>query len=137
VIRDCLGDKDRVSLIYEAGAEIAKIHSTGATLGNVKPKNIIISEKDLYFTNVEQFIFHAGDPAWDIAQFISSGLKNTRNSKMAATITKEFVEGYVSVGDPSNISRLVKSKQYIESYYPVRVPSIVRTIKKEIKAIVG
>jgi tRNA A-37 threonylcarbamoyl transferase component Bud32/predicted nucleotidyltransferase len=137
VIRDCLGGKDRVSLIYEAGAEIAKIHSTGATLGNVKPKNIIVSEKDLYFTNVEQFIFQAGDPAWDIAQFISSGLKNTRNSEMAATITKEFVEGYVSVGDPSNISRLVNSKQYIESFYPVRVPSIVRTIKKEIKAIVG
>ena len=47
VIRDCLGVKDRVSLIYEAGAEIGKIHSTGATLGNVKPKNIIVSEKDL------------------------------------------------------------------------------------------
>ena len=137
VIRDCLGGKDRVSLINEAGAEIAKIHSSGATLGNVKPKNIIVSEKDLYFTNVEQFIFQAGDPAWDIAQFISSGLKNTCNSKMAATITKEFVEGYVSVGDPSNISRLVNSKQYIESFYPVRVPSIVRTIKKEIKDIVG
>jgi tRNA A-37 threonylcarbamoyl transferase component Bud32/predicted nucleotidyltransferase len=137
VIRECIGGKDRVSLINKAGAEIAKIHSSGATLGNVKPKNIIVSEKDLYFTNLEQFIFQAGDPAWDIAQFISWGLKSTRNGKMAATITKEFVEGYMSVGDPSNISRLANSKQYIESFYPVRVPSIVRTIKKEIKAIAG
>jgi tRNA A-37 threonylcarbamoyl transferase component Bud32/predicted nucleotidyltransferase len=138
VIRDCcMGGKDGVSLINEAGAEIAKIHSTGATLGNIKPKNIIVSEKDLYFTNVEQFIFQAGDPAWDIAQFISWGLKRTRNRKMAATITKEFVEGYMSVGDPSNISRLANSKQYIESFYPVRVPSIVHTIKKEMKAIAG
>src|SRR5215208_4571046 len=123
--------------MIEAGAEIAKIHSTGATLGNIKPKNIIVSEKDLYFTNVEQFIFQAGDPAWDIAQFISWGLKRTRNRKMAATITKEFVEGYMSVGDPSNISRLANSKQYIESFYPLRVPSIVHTIKKEMKAIAG
>jgi tRNA A-37 threonylcarbamoyl transferase component Bud32/predicted nucleotidyltransferase len=138
VIRDCYtGGKDGVSLINEAGAQIAKIHSTGATLGNIKPKNIIVSEKDLYFTNVEQFIFQAGDPAWDIAQFISWGLKRTRNRKMAATITKEFVEGYMSVGDPSNISRLANSKQYIESFYPLRVPSIVHTIKKEMKAIAG
>ncbi|HVD20513.1 MAG TPA: nucleotidyltransferase domain-containing protein [Nitrososphaera sp.] len=138
VIRECcMGGKDDVSLINEAGAEIAKIHSTGATLGNIKPKNIIVSEKDLYFTNVEQFIFQGGDPAWDIAQFISWGLRSTRNRKIAATITKEFVEGYMSVGDPSNILRLANSKQYIESFYPVRVPSIVHTIKNEMKAIVG
>ena len=137
VIKDCMGGKDGVSLINEAGAEIAKIHSTGATLGNIKPKNIIVSENDLYFTNVDQFIFHAGDPAWDIAQFISWGLRSTRNSKMAATITKEFVEGYVTVGDPSNISRLANSKQYIESFCPALVPSIVHTIKKEMKAIAG
>jgi tRNA A-37 threonylcarbamoyl transferase component Bud32 len=138
VMRDCCVDgNDGLSLISEAGSEIAKIHSTGATLGNIKPKNIIVSEKVLYFTNVEQFIFQAGDPAWDIAQFISWGLKGTRNRKMASTITKEFVEGYMSVGDPNNISRLANSKQYIESFYPVRVPSIVHTIKKEIKAIAG
>ena len=138
VIRDCcMGGKDGVSLINEAGAEIAKVHSTGATLGNIKPKNIIVSENGLYFTNVEQFIFQAGDPVWDIAQFISLGLKSTRNCKMAATITKEFVEGYMSVGDASNISCLANSKQYIESFYPLRVPSIVHTIKKEMKAIAG
>jgi hypothetical protein len=56
---------------------------------------------------------------------------------MASTITKEFVEGYVSVGDPSNIARLSKSKRYIESFYPVLVPSMVHTIKKEIDAIAG
>jgi tRNA A-37 threonylcarbamoyl transferase component Bud32/predicted nucleotidyltransferase len=134
---DCMVGKGGTSLISKAGAEIAKIHTTGATFGNIKPKNIIVSEKDLYFTDVEQFIFNAGDPAWDVAQFISWGLKSTRNSKMASTITKEFVEGYMSVGDPNNISRLAKSKRYIESFYPVLVPSMVHTIKKEIDAIAG
>ncbi|HEX6253031.1 MAG TPA: nucleotidyltransferase domain-containing protein [Nitrososphaera sp.] len=137
VIKDCMVGKGGASLISKAGAEIAKIHTAGATFGNIKPKNIIVSEKDLYFTDVEQFIFNAGDPAWDVAQFISWGLKNTRNSKMASTITKEFVEGYMRVGDPSNISRLAKSKRYIESFYPVLAPSLVHTIKKEIKAIAG
>src|ERR687895_1837887 len=138
VIRDCMVGKGEASLIGKAGAEIAKIHTAGGTFGNIKPKNIIVSEKDLlYFTDVEQFIFNAGDPAWDVAQFISWGLKSTHNSKMASTITKEFVEGYMSVGDPSSISRLAKSKRYIESFYPMLVPSLVQTIKKEINAIVG
>src|ERR687898_443918 len=137
VIRDRIRGKGDASMISKAGVEIAKIHSAGATLGNIKPKNIIVSEKDLYFTDVEQFILNAGDPAWDVAQFISWGLKSTRNSNMAATITKEFVEGYMSVGDPSNISRLAKSKRDIESVYPVLAPSIVHTIKKEINAIAG
>jgi tRNA A-37 threonylcarbamoyl transferase component Bud32/predicted nucleotidyltransferase len=137
VIRNCMVGKSSASLIRKAGAEIAKVHTAGATFGSIKPKNIIVSEKDLYFTDVEQFIFKAGDPAWDVAQFISWGLKSTRNSKIASSITKEFIEGYLSVGDPSNISRLAKSKRYIQSFYPVLVPSMVHTIKKEINAIAG
>ena len=128
------------SLISKAGAEIAKIHAAGATFGNIKPKNIIVSgeDDDLYFTDVEQFIFNGGDPAWDVAQFITLALKSTRNSRLASTITKEFVEGYMSIGDPSNISRLARSsKRYIESFYPVHVPSMVHTIKEEINAIAG
>ncbi len=137
VIRDCMAGKGDANFISKAGAEIAKIHTAGATFGNIKPKNIIVSEKDLYFTDVEQFLFNSGDPVWDVAQFISWGLKSTRNTKMASTITKKFVEGYMSVGDLTNISRLAKSKRYIESFYPVLLPSMVHTIKKEIKAIAG
>ncbi len=122
-------------LINEAGAQIAKVHGAGATFGNIKPKNIIVSGKDLYFTGVDQFMFEAGDPAWDIAQFIGWGAKSTHNKMTAATIAKEFLEGYISVGDTNNIKRLAKSKWYIESFYPLLVPSIAQTIQKEIKAI--
>ena len=147
ISRDCMVGKDGggghgsddASLIYKAGAEIAKIHAEGATFGNIKPKNIIVSgeDDDLYFTDVEQFIFNGGDPAWDVAQFISWTLKSTGEGKLASTITKEFIEGYMNIGDPSNISRLAKGKPYIESFYPVRVPSMVHTIKEEINAIAG
>ncbi|MFL6482621.1 MAG: nucleotidyltransferase domain-containing protein [Nitrososphaera sp.] len=135
VIRDCMKGKGDGSLIRKAGAEIAKIHTVGATLGDIKPKHIIVKDNDLYFTNVEQFILNAGDAAWDISQFVGWGLKNTQNSRVAATIIKEFVEGYVDAGDPSNILRLAKNKRYIESFYPVLAPSIVHTIKCEINAI--
>jgi tRNA A-37 threonylcarbamoyl transferase component Bud32/predicted nucleotidyltransferase len=137
VIRDCMGGKGEASLIRKAGAEIAKVHIAGATLGNIKPKHMIVCENDLYFTNIEQFMFNAGDAAWDVAQFISWGLKNSRDSKTAAEITRDFVEGYMSVEDSTSLLSLTKSKQYLESFYPVLAPSIAHTIKKEINAIAG
>lgn len=136
VIRDFTrGENDDDSLIGKAGAQIAKIHRAGATLGSIKPRNIIVNRKDLYFTDVEQLMFEAGDPAWDIAQFISWGVKNTRSNLLAARIAKEFLEGYMSVGDIRNITRLAKNLRYVESRYPVLMPSIAHTVKKEIKAI--
>jgi tRNA A-37 threonylcarbamoyl transferase component Bud32/predicted nucleotidyltransferase len=137
-IRDYIRGKVEASfLIRKAGAEIAKVHIAGATLGNVKPKHIVVNENDLYFTNVEQFMLNAGDPAWDVAQFISWGLKNSRDSKIAAMITREFVEGYMSVGDSSNVLNLATNKRYIGSFYPVLAPSIAHTIKNEINTIAG
>jgi len=137
-IRDYIRGKVEASfLIRKAGAEIAKVHLAGATLGNVKPKHIVVNENNLYFTNVEQFMLNAGDPAWDIAQFISWGLKNSRDSKIAAMITREFIEGYMSVGDSSNILNLTTNKRYIGSFYPVLAPSVAHTIKNEINAIAG
>jgi tRNA A-37 threonylcarbamoyl transferase component Bud32/predicted nucleotidyltransferase len=137
VIRNRLGGKGETSLVRKAGAEIAKIHTAGATLGNIKPKHIIVKENDLYFTNIEQFRLNAGDPAWDVAQFISWGLKNSRDNKIAATITRDFIEGYMSIKNSNNILSLTKSKEYLESFYPVLAPSITHTIKNEINAIAG
>ncbi|HUG96741.1 MAG TPA: hypothetical protein VMJ94_04310, partial [Nitrososphaera sp.] len=135
VIRDCIKGRGDVGLLGEAGTQIAKIHNTGSTLGNVKPKNVIVSCNGLYFTDVEQFVFQAGDPAWDLAQFVSWSLKGTRNSGAAAAIAKEFLQGYVGVAGPENVARLAKSRRYIESFYPVLAPLVARAIKKEIKEI--
>ncbi|HJS68003.1 MAG TPA: hypothetical protein VJ730_01155, partial [Nitrososphaera sp.] len=135
VIKDCIAGKGSASLLREAGGQIAKIHSAGSSLGNVKPKNVIASGDVLYFTDVEQFMFQAGDPAWDLAQFVSWGLKGIRNSSMAAAVAREFLEGYRDVAGAGNIVRLAKSRRYIESFYPVLAPSVAQMIKKEIREI--
>jgi tRNA A-37 threonylcarbamoyl transferase component Bud32/predicted nucleotidyltransferase len=135
VIKDVGRGRGDAGAIREAGAQIAKIHNAGSSLGNIKPKNVIVSGGDLYFTDVEQFVFQAGDPAWDLAQFISWGLKGTGNTGMAAAITREFLKGYVDVAGSGNVVRLAKSRRYIESFYPVLAPTVARAIKKEIKEI--
>jgi tRNA A-37 threonylcarbamoyl transferase component Bud32/predicted nucleotidyltransferase len=135
VIRYCIKGNDDAGLVGEAGTQIAKIHNTGSTLGNVKPKNVIVSGNDLYFTDLEQFVFQGGDPAWDLAQFVSWSLKGTRNSGAAAAIAREFLQGYVDVAGTENVARMAKSRRYIESFYPVLAPLVARAIKKEIKEI--
>lgn len=135
VIKAYLRWKGDLGLLGQAGAQIAKIHGTGAVLGNVKPKNIIANDNGLYFTDLEQFVFQGGDPVWDLAQFISWSLKGSRNTERAAAVTREFLQGYASVAGTASIDRLAKSRRYVESFYPVLAPTVARTIKKEIRKI--
>lgn len=133
VIKDYLrgnGDSDWIS---EAGAQVARIHTNGSSLGNIKPKNIVVSNNRLYFTDVEQFVINGGDQAWDLAQFISWGLKNTRDTNMATGVVRKFLQGYMRVAGSSNVAKLAKSRRYIESFYPLLLPSVAYAIKKEIK----
>ena len=135
VIKDSIRGRGDAGLLREAGSQIAKIHRAGSVLGNIKPKNVIVSGGDLYFTDVEQFVFQAGDPSWDLAQFVSWGLKGTNNSDMAAAITKEFLQAYVDIAGSGNVAHLAKSRRYIVSFYPVLAPSVAHAIKKEIREI--
>ena len=136
VIKARLKGKDNKSLLRKVGEQIARIHKSGSTLGNVKPKNVIANASGLYFTDVEQFIFQGGDPAWDLAQFISWSLKGSLNVITAAAVVREFLQGYAFTAGPENLIRLAKSRRYFESFYPVLAPTVVRAIKKEIKEII-
>jgi len=113
--------------IREAGRQIARVHKTGACFGNIKPKNVIAAD-GLWFTDLEQFVFEKGDPAWDVAQFLCWGLKGTGNTEGAARITKEFLEGY---DNPDVVKRLAKSRRYIQTFYPVLSPQVAQAIRKE------
>jgi tRNA A-37 threonylcarbamoyl transferase component Bud32/predicted nucleotidyltransferase len=135
IIKDYLRGKDdnNTDWISRAGAEVARIHIDGSSLGNIKPKNIVVNNNGLYFTDVEQFMIKCGDQAWDLAQFISWGLKNTRNADMATEVVREFLRGYLKVAGNGNVTKLAKSRRYIESFYPLLMPSVAYAIKKEIK----
>lgn len=113
--------------IREVGRLVAQVHKTGACFGNIKPKNVVVSD-GLWFTDLEQFVFEKGDPAWDVAQFLCWGLKGTSNAQGAAKITREFLEGYNSA---DVVKKLAKSKRYIQTFYPVLSPNVAQAIRKE------
>jgi tRNA A-37 threonylcarbamoyl transferase component Bud32/predicted nucleotidyltransferase len=129
VMRRALAGREGTEMLAEAGKQMATVHSTGACFGNIKPKNVIVSN-GLWFTDLEQFVFEGGDPAWDLAQFVSWGLKGTANATAAARIASDFFAGY---GDEKAISRLA-SKRHIETFYPVLSPQVARAIKNVVKS---
>lgn len=136
VIRSCIKGMDELHLLAAAGSQVARIHNAGASLGNIKPKNVIAAESGLCFTDLEQFVFNSGDQVWDLAEFLSWGLKTTRNISAARGITRAFLRGYLDVAvDGSNVRSLSKSRRYIESFYPVLVPSVAQAIKKELRDV--
>jgi tRNA A-37 threonylcarbamoyl transferase component Bud32 len=144
VIKEILGGKNDLRLLREAGGQVARIHNAGASLGNIKPKNIIVvssdnsTENQLIFTDTEQFLFSPSDQVWDIAQFISWDLKATRNSDVAGRVASEFLQGYANVArDSTNLSKLAKSRRYLESFFPLLSPSVARAIKSEVQKFAG
>jgi tRNA A-37 threonylcarbamoyl transferase component Bud32/predicted nucleotidyltransferase len=132
VIRDALAGK-AVDLIplRKTGEQMARVHKAGHAFGNIKPKNVIIGGADkLYFTDLDQFAFEGGDPAWDVAEFVSWGLKESMNAKAAATVVREFLSGY---GNKDVIKKIANSRRYVEAFYPVLAPAVAQAIKKEMK----
>jgi tRNA A-37 threonylcarbamoyl transferase component Bud32/predicted nucleotidyltransferase len=139
IIQYSLNETDEynnIDFIKAAGEQIATIHNDKSTLGNIKPKNLIIRGNSLYFTGVDQFGFHSGDPIWDIVQFICRGLKKTTDSTVASKVVRGFLFGYSNEITAEYIKRLSRSKRYIESFYPLISPTVARSIKREIRAFI-
>jgi len=138
VIGGFVGGKNDLQWLRRAGTQIARIHNAGASLGNIKPKNIIVAEHGLCFTDLDQFIFSPSDQVWDLAQFMSWGLKGTRSDALARRIAGEFLQGYVQVSESTaNLTKLGKSRRYIETFLPVMIPSVARALKTEIRHSAG
>lgn len=139
IIQYSLNETDEynnIDFIKAAGEQIATIHNDKSTLGNIKPKNLIIRGNSLYFTGVDQFGFHSGDPIWDIVQFICRGLKKTTDSTVASKVVRGFLFGYSNEITAEYIKKLSRSKRYIESFYPLLSPAVARSIKREIRAFI-
>jgi tRNA A-37 threonylcarbamoyl transferase component Bud32/predicted nucleotidyltransferase len=162
IIQDLLNKKSTVGIaktywIRTAGKNIAMIHSTHCTLGNIKPNNIIIKSSEdvsgrIFFTDLEQFDFgddkSGSDPIWDIIQFLCWSLKRTKNIHIAKEIVREFLLGYFSCGRLStlNMKNVImkdylrqqlfgKSLDYLEQFYPLISTSILHSIHEEINEL--
>lgn len=162
IIKDSLekrstGGMENIFWIRTAGKNIAMIHSTQSTLGNIKPNNVIINNiggvnSRLFFTDLEQFNFNnsedSSDPVWDIMQFLCWSLKRTKNIPIAKEIVREFLSGYFSCNQLStnNVETMTmkeyvrqqlstKSLDYLKQFYPLISAHIAQSIHEEINKL--
>jgi len=159
IIQDSLtkstAGKENVFWIRTAGKYIAMIHSSRCALGNIKPNNIIINNKDginsrIFFADLEQFDFSTGDcdcdQIWDIIQLLCWSLKRTKNISVSKEILEEFFAGYfscdclstkymntVTMKDYLAQQLFRKSHVYLDQLYPIISTSITQSIHSEIK----
>jgi tRNA A-37 threonylcarbamoyl transferase component Bud32 len=159
IIQDSLtkstAGKENIFWIRTAGKYIAMIHSSRCALGNIKPNNIVINNKEginskIFFTDLEQFDFNAGDgdcdQIWDIIQLLCWSLKRTKNISVSKEILEEFFAGYFSCDCLSTkyVNTVTmkeylaqqlfrKSHVYLDQLYPLISTSITQSIHSEIK----
>ncbi|MGQ9780861.1 MAG: nucleotidyltransferase domain-containing protein [Nitrososphaeria archaeon] len=126
-----LGKEEREEIVEKVGEEIGRLHACGFTLGDAKPDNIIYSDGELYFTDLEQAKSN-GDRAWDIAEFLNYSLAFTLNKEIAMRVAYLFCKGYLKYGDRSDIEKIREAK-YSLIFKPIVAPNVSKALNSGVE----
>ena len=131
---DLLAGRNLSSLYWLgiAGEEIATIHRNHSALGNIRPVDLIISDKCIFFTGLDHFEFRSADLNWDTIHLIACALGKTSNIDMAKKMARIYFNGYKRKTDSSGRLALAKSYRYIESLYMIISRPIGKIIGNEL-----
>jgi len=124
--------KDELGVMSRVGEKFAKVHALDIALGDTKPENIMVREKDgeICLLDLEQ-ASRNGDKVWDIAEFLYyTGhyflpLVGTRPAEL---ITKAFIEGYLEAGGEVKLVRKVGNAKYTKVFSIFTLPHIILAI---------
>lgn len=124
IIKDLCGERDKdkkdkmLAAIRRVGHEIARIHKLNVSLGDCKPENVILTNDGrVFFIDLEQ-AERGGDKSWDIAEFLcyAGHYASFSPVKVAETITREFLSGYLEAGgEMRNVKRSL-SPRYLKVF---------------------
>ncbi|MDE1857817.1 MAG: nucleotidyltransferase domain-containing protein [Thaumarchaeota archaeon] len=114
------------------GRLMAEIHSLGVALGDTKPSNVIISEKGLCLTDLEQAVA-GGDRAWDIAEFLYYTAKLSVREDAMKKVAVAFLDSYVKGGDGASVSK-AKGQKYFGPFRPFLTPGMAKMLRELVSA---
>jgi tRNA A-37 threonylcarbamoyl transferase component Bud32 len=126
------GSEKERSALRRVGATLASIHSLGATVGDCKPDDFILSEGELYLVDLEQGS-KGGDASWDVAEFLYfSGRYATPFDPLDAAeeLVHLFSEGYLEGGGSLDIIKQAGRLKYWKVFTPLTLPQVLYTISK-------
>ena len=120
-----------LQFLRQAGKIVALAHKNGVTLGDCKPENFIVSEKErVYFVDLEQATFDE-DHSWDIAEFLYySGhyLEPFKPADKIDPLTTEFLSGYLEEGGRIKAVREASSLKFIKTFSFFTPPHVISRI---------
>jgi tRNA A-37 threonylcarbamoyl transferase component Bud32/predicted nucleotidyltransferase len=122
-------------LAFELGRILAQIHALNVVLGDCKPENFIIGDKDhIYVLDLEQGE-RGGDKAWDVAEFLYfAGHFGTRFTGGLHEFVVKFTEGYRQIGDRT-VLRRAAGLRYSRVFIGWTTMPIIQSIASILKAL--
>lgn len=128
---------EELQRVEEVGKKIAQVHKLDVSLGDAKPENIIISDNEILFLDLEQASKN-GNQAWDIAEFLYySGhyVSLAMDTKSVMWLTKAFVKGYLAAGGKRlNVEKAV-SPLYTKVFSIFTLPHVILLISNMCKKL--
>lgn len=126
--------KNELDIISRVGEKFAKVHALDIALGDTKPENIMVREKngEICLLDLEQGS-RKGDKVWDIAEFLyytGHYLPPLVGTRPAELITKAFVEGYLEAGGDVKLVRKVGNPKYTKVFSIFTFPSVIFAISR-------
>lgn len=122
------GGDEGLRAVSSYGKLVGRVHSAGYALGDAKASNVVVSEKGLYLTDLEQAV-PGGDEAWDVAEFLYYTSKLSGREDAMRRVAEGFLRAYVESGARANVSR-AKSLKYLWPFQPFVTPSMGRMLRE-------
>jgi len=126
-------DEREMALFQRMGGIVVAVHLAGATLGDCKPENFILTVDDeIYVIDLEQGA-RGGNKAWDIAEFLYfSGHYAGPLDPLSgiADMTRSFIKGYVGGGGNGALVAEAANFGYTKVFAPFVLPQVIYTIAK-------
>ena len=127
-------------LLRRVGGTVAAVHGAGATLGDCKPENFIVTAGgDLVIIDLEQGA-RGGNETWDLAEFLYFSGHYTGPFdplKSVAEVARRFIEGYLSGGGSRRHVAEAARLRYTKVFTPLTLPSVIYTIAKTCRSEAG
>jgi tRNA A-37 threonylcarbamoyl transferase component Bud32 len=86
------------------GSWMARVHGAGACIGDAKPENLVSSDGEIYFLDLEQSS-KGGDRAWDVAEFLYYTGHLIPFEGWFSRLVQAFLDGYRAHGDERILKR--------------------------------
>ena len=124
--------------IRRLGETLASIHGLGATVGDCKPDDFILSDGKPILVDLEQGS-KSGDASWDAAEFLyfSGRYANPLDPlEGAERLVELFTEGYIRGGGDPKTLREAGRLRYWKVFTPLVLPQVLYTISRSLGKIV-